>query len=59
MLCLSHMTYAKGLVAKLTPPHVQSAWRSTRESVRVAGLTACCNYLSKKKKSHITYCCDL
>ena len=50
MLCLSHMTYAKGLVAKLTPPHVQSAWRSTREMVRAAGLTACCNYLSKKKK---------
>ena len=39
------MTYAKGLVTKLTPPHVQSAWRSTRESVRTTGLTACYNYL--------------
>ena len=39
---------AKGFVAKLTPPHVQSAWGSRGKMVRAAGLTACCNYLSKK-----------
>ena len=40
---------AKGLVAELAPPHVQSAWGFMRERVRAAELTACCNYLSKKK----------
>ena len=37
----------KGLVAELTPPHVQSAWGFKREWVRAAGLAACCNYFSK------------
>ena len=41
----------KGLVAELTPPHVQSAWGSRRERVRVTGLVACYNYFSKKKKT--------
>ena len=37
----------KGLVAELTPPHVQSAWGFNREWVRAVGLAACCNYFSK------------
>ena len=45
------MSIAKGLVAELTHPHVQSAWGSRGERVRVAGLAACCNYFSKKKKN--------
>ena len=36
----------KGLVAELTPPHVQSAWGFKREWVQAAGLAACCNYFS-------------
>ena len=53
---LSSQTYillphiAKGLVAELAPPHVQSAWGFRGERVGVTGLAACCNYLSKKKK---------
>ena len=42
---------AKGLVAKLAPPHAQSAWRFRGERVQAVGLAACCNYLSKKKKN--------
>ena len=41
---------AKRLVTELTHLHVQSAWRSRRESVRVTGLAACRIYFSKKKK---------
>ena len=41
---------AKGLVTELAPPHVQSAWGSREERIRVVGLAACCNYFSKKKK---------
>ena len=36
---------AKGFVAELAPPHVQSAWRSSGKKIQVVGLTACCNYL--------------
>ena len=35
---------AKGLVAELTPPHVQSAWGSRRGRVQAAGLAACYLY---------------
>ena len=42
--------FAKGLVAELAPPHVQSAWGSREERIRVARLAAYCNYFSKKKK---------
>ena len=38
------------LVAKLAPPHAQSAWEFRGERVRAVGLAACCNYFSKKKK---------
>ena len=38
---------AKSLIAELTPPYIQSAWRFKKEMVRTAGLVACCNYLSK------------
>ena len=41
---------AKGLVAKLTPLHVQSIWGFRRKRVWVAGLAGYCNYFSKKKK---------
>ena len=41
---------AKGLVAKLGPPYVKSAWGSKGKRVRVARLAVCCNYFSKKKK---------
>ena len=41
---------AKGLVAKLTLPNVQSIWGFREERVRATNLVACCNYLSKKKK---------
>ena len=41
---------AKGLVAKLALPHVQSAWGSRGERIRAVGLAACYNYFSKKKK---------
>ena len=34
----------KGLVAKLAPPHAQSAWGSRGKRVRAAELAACCNY---------------
>ena len=40
----------KGLVAELAPPHVRSVWGSRGKMVRAAGLVACCNYFSKKKK---------
>ena len=42
--------FTKGLAAELTSPHAQSAWGSKGERVQTAGLAACCNYLSKKKK---------
>ena len=45
------MSEVKGLVAELAPPHAQSAWGFRGERVRVVGLTACCNYLLKKKKA--------
>ena len=45
------MCTAKGLVAELTFPHAQSIWESRRERLRAAGLAACCNYISKKKKN--------
>ena len=38
---------AKGPIAELAPPHVQSAWEFRRERIRVAGLAACCNYFQK------------
>ena len=38
------ISIAKGLVPKLAPPHAQDAWKFRGESVRVAGLAACCNY---------------
>ena len=41
---------AKGLVAELVPPYVQSAWRSREERVRAARLVTCCNYFSRKRK---------
>ena len=41
---------AKSLAVELAPPHAQSAWGSRGKSVRAAGLAACCNYFSKKKK---------
>ena len=41
---------AKGLVVELAHSHVQSAWRSRGKNVWAAGLTAYCNYFSKKKK---------
>ena len=47
---MSTLQRKKGLIAKLAPPHVQSAWGSRGERVRAAGLAACCNYFSKKKK---------
>ena len=47
----SCVSCAKGFVAELAPPYTQSAWRFKRERVRIAGLAACCNYFSKKKKS--------
>ena len=47
----SCVSCAKSFVAELAPPYTQSAWRFRRERVRVAGLAACCNYFSKKKKS--------
>ena len=40
----------KGLVAKLTSPHVQGAWGFRGKKVRAAELAVCCNYFSKKKK---------
>ena len=42
---------AKGVVAELASPHVQSAWGSRGKNVRAVGLTVCCNYFSKKKKN--------
>ena len=47
---LSNLIVAKGLVADLALPQVQSAWGFRGERVRVAGLITCCNYFSKKKK---------
>ena len=44
---------AKGLEAELAPLHVQGAWGSRGERVRVVGLVACCNYFSKKKKKSL------
>ena len=43
---------AKGLVAELTLPHIQSAWGFRGERVRAAGLAACYNYFSKEKKGY-------
>ena len=43
----------KGLVAKLTAPHAQSAWGSRGERIRTAGLAAYYNYHSKKKKKKV------
>ena len=42
----------KGLVVELASPHAQSAWGSRGERARAVGLTACCNYLLKKKKKN-------
>lgn len=42
---------AKGFVAELATPHVQSAWKSRGERVRTVGLIVCCNDFSKKKLS--------
>ena len=47
----SCVSCAKSFVAELAPPYTQSVWRFKRERVRVAGLAACCNYFSKKKKN--------
>ena len=44
---------AKGLVDELIPLHAQSTWGSRRKRVRAAGLAACCNYFSKKKKMSV------
>ena len=44
------MDSAKGLVAKLTPPHAQNACGFRGEMIWTVGLAACCNYFSKKKK---------
>jgi len=41
---LTNKLSAKGLVAELAPPHVQSAWESRGERVQAAGLATCCNY---------------
>ena len=40
---------AKDLVVELAPSYAQSVWGSRGERVRIAGLAAYCNYLSKKK----------
>ena len=50
LLSIKFCKNAKSLVVELIPPHVQSAWRFRGERVRIAGLTTCCNYFSKKKK---------
>ena len=39
---------AKVLIAKLVPPHAQSAWGSKGERVQAAELATCCNYFLKK-----------
>ena len=49
LLFIGFIEIAKGLVAELTPPHVQSSWGFRGKMVRTTGLAACCNYLSKKK----------
>ena len=50
---LKEIWSVKGFIVKLTPSHVQSAWGSREESVRVAGLAACCNYFKKKMSNMI------
>ena len=45
----------KGLVAKLTPPHVQSTWAFRGERVRVMRVVAYCNYLSKNTYVKLIY----
>ena len=47
---LSNLIVAKGLVAKLALPHMQSAWGFRGERVWAVGLAAYWNYFSKKKK---------
>ena len=47
LIILRIKSLAKGLVAELALPYVQSAWGSRGERVRVAGLAAYCNYFSK------------
>ena len=54
-----YLYYAKGLVAELTPLHVQSAWGFRGEMVRAAGLAACCNSFSKKKKKKSLLCSQI
>ena len=44
--------FVKGLVTELTSPPAQNAWGFRGERVQDAGLTACYNYFSKKKKKH-------
>ena len=39
---------AKGFVAELTSPHVQSVWESKGKMVQTAGLAAYYNYFKKK-----------
>ena len=41
---------AKGLVAELVSPHIQSARRFREKIVRAARLVTCCNYFQEKKK---------
>ena len=52
LIILRIKSLAKGLVAELTLLHIQSAWGSREERVRTAGLAACYNYFSKKKKKN-------
>ena len=41
---------SKGFIVELAPLHIQSAWGFRGKRIRAAGLAACCNYVSKKKK---------
>ena len=50
---------AKGLVAKLAPPHAQSAWGFRGERVRATGLAVFCNYLLKKKQLKLMSMCKV
>ena len=50
---LNNLIVAKGLVADLALPHVQSAWGFRGERVRAAEVIARCNYFSKKKKKKV------
>ena len=49
LIILRIKSLAKGLVAELAPPYVQSAWGSRGEKVQATGLVACCNYFFKNK----------